>query len=226
MSLANIEPRDRMQFRLHGWLLMAWALAVGVSSSAALLHLLDVHSLALRYAIGAAAIYFVGFLLGGWVYAKWWNNQRGYSDDLPGHADLNDVIAYQQNEEHLGKKFKKFEWLEPFSFGDGSDPLSVLLGLLWVFAALACVVLFMGYMPILATEVLAGFLAEVVLEFVIGAVIARRVLKPRSLDAYWSVTFKKTWSAGFLLVCFSLAVGWGLQYLNPEALNIFQVFSH
>lgn len=226
MSLANIEPRDRVQFRFHGWLLMTWALAVGVSASSVLLHLLDVHSLALRYAIGAAAIYFVGFLLGGWVYAKWCNSQRGYSENLPCHANLNDVIAYRQREEQLSKRFNKFEWLEMVSFGDGSDPLSVLLGVLWVFIALACVVLFMGYVPLLATEALAGFMAEVVLEFVIGAVIARRVLKPRSLDAYWVVTFKKTWVAGFLLVIFSLAVGWGLQYLNPEATNIFQVFSH
>lgn len=213
-----------MQFRLHGWLLMAWALCVGVSSSAVLLHLFGVHSLALRYAFGAAAIYFVGFLGGGWVYAKLWNKQRGYSNDIPDHAKLEDVIAYQQYEERMAKRFNKFEWLGWASFGDGADPLSVLLALVWVVIALVCLILFMGYIPFLATEFLAGFLAEVVLEFVIGAVIARRVLRPRNINAYWSVTLRGTWVVGVLLVTLSLMLGWGLQYLAPDAINIFQVF--
>jgi hypothetical protein len=91
-----------------------------------------------------------------------------------------------------------------------------------VLAALAVLVL--GYFPIFATEALAGFLAEVVLEFVIGAVIARRVLKPRSLDDYWVVMLRKTWLAGLAWVVGAGATGWLLQTLQPEALTVFQVF--
>lgn len=88
----------------------------------------------------------------------------------------------------------------------------------------AFTLLALGYFPLFATEALAGFLAEVVLEFVIGAVIARRVLAPRSLDDYWEVMLRKTGLAGLALVIAAAFVGWLLQTLQPEAITLLQVF--
>jgi hypothetical protein len=106
----------------------------------------------------------------------------------------------------------------------GDDPLSAVLAVLVLVLLVALALLALGHLPLLATEMLASFLAEVVLEFVIGAVIARRVLKPRSLDDYWAVMLRKTWLAGLALVIAAGFTGWLLQTLQPDAATLFQVF--
>lgn len=223
MSIAQIAPHSRGVLRLHGWLLMAWAASVGVATSALLLHAGAVHSLALRYTLGAGAVYFIGFVLGGWWYAKWWNARRGLTTDMPQHANTAEVLEYQQAEEAARKKFEWFDWLGDFgSLGD--DPLSAVLAVFMLLGVVIVLALLMGYLPVIATDAFASFLAEVVLEFVIGAVIARRVLKPRALDAYWSIMLRKTWLVGLLLMLVCGAVGYGIQTLFPDALTLFQVF--
>nr|WP_315471701.1 hypothetical protein [uncultured Rhodoferax sp.] len=209
---------------MHGWLLMAWAASVGVASSALLLHLVDVHSLALRYAVGAGAVYFLGFVAGGWVYAHWWSRARDVARTELRHADPSETLAYLEKEERIRKRF---DWFHGMDFGGGSggeDPLSAFLAVLMLLMLAALALLVLGYFPLLATEALAGFLAEVVLEFVIGAVIARKVLAPRSLDDYWVVMLGKTWMAGLALVVGAGAVGWVLQTLQPGAVTLLQVF--
>lgn len=203
---------------------MAWAAAVGLASSAVLLHGVGVHSLAARYAVGAGAIYFLGFVAGGWVYARWWNRSQDAARAALQHADAADFLAYAQQEERIRKRFQWGDGVDLGGGWSGDDPLSAILALL-VFVMLAALALLaLGHFPLLATEMLAGFLAEVVLEFVIGAVIARQVLKPRSLDDYWVVMLRKTWLAGLALVIAAGFTGWLLQTLQPEAATLFQVF--
>lgn len=223
MSIAHIAPRSRGVLRLHGWLLMAWAVSVGFATSAALLHAGAVHSLALRYTLGAGAVYFLGFVLGGWWYAKWWNARRHLTTEMPQHANTAEVLEYQQTEEAARKKWEWFDWVGDFgSLGD--DPLSAVLAVLMLLGLGVILLVLMGYLPVIATDAFASFLAEVVLEFVIGAIIARRVLKPRVLEDYWSIMVRKTWWAGVLLMVVSGAVGYLIQSLNPDALTLFQAF--
>jgi hypothetical protein len=223
MTIAHIAARSRGILRLHGWLLMAWAATVGLATSALLLHVVGVHALAVRYAAGAGAIYFLGFVAGGWVYARWWNQSRSARAELR-HADVSEQQEYVAWQEAARQRF---DWFNGMDFGGGpwgDDPLSAILAVVMLLVLAALAVLVLGYFPIFATEALAGFLAEVVLEFVIGAVIARRVLKPRSLDDYWVVMLRKTWLAGLAWVVGAGATGWLLQTLQPEALTVFQVF--
>lgn len=224
MSIAHIAARSRGILRLHGWLLMAWAAVVGLASSAVLLHGVGVHSLAVRYAVGAGAIYFLGFVAGGWVYARWWNRSQDAARAELQHADAADFLAYAQQEERIRKRFQWGDGVDLGGGWSGDDPLSAILAVLAFVMLAALALLALGHFPLLATEALAGFLAEVVLEFVIGAVIARQVLKPRSLDDYWVVMVRKTWSAGLALVIAAGFTGWVLQMLQPEAATVFQVF--
>ena len=224
MSIAHIAARSRGILRLHGWLLMAWAAVVGLASSAVLLHGVGVHSLAVRYAVGAGAIYFLGFVAGGWVYARWWNRSQDAARAELQHADAADFLAYAQQEERIRKRFQWGDGVDLGGGWSGDDPLSAILAVLAFVMLAALALLALGHFPLLATEALAGFLAEVVLEFVIGAVIARRVLKPRSLDDYWVVMLCKTWLAGLALVIAAGFTGWLLQMLQPEAATLFQVF--
>jgi len=86
MSLEFIGDSDRNRLRVHGALLMLWSALVGSASSALLLHVFQVHSVAVRYCVGAAAVYFLGFLVGARIYAASW-----LQDDkrpLPAHASL------------------------------------------------------------------------------------------------------------------------------------------
>ena len=224
MSIAHIAARSRGILRLHGWLLMAWAASVGLASSAVLLHGVGVHSLAVRYAVGAGAIYFLGFVAGGWVYARWWNRSQEAARAELQHADAVDFLAYGQQEERIRKRFQWGDGVDLGGGWSGDDPLSAILAVLVLVMLAALALLALGHFPLLATEALAGFLAEVVLEFVIGAVIARRVLKPRSLDDYWVVMLRKTGLAGLALVIAAGFTGWLLQTLQPEAATLFQVF--
>jgi hypothetical protein len=224
MSIAQIAPRNRGVLRLHGWLLVVWAASAGFATSALLLHAGAIHSLALRYSVGAGAVYFVGFVFGGWWYARWWNARPSLTAETPRHASTSEVLAYQQSEEAVQKKFGWFNWLGDIGASGGDDPLSALLAILMLLGLAALALLFLGYFPIIATDAFASFLAEVVLEFVIGGVVARRALQPQSIDKYWSFMVGKTWIAGLLLMAVCGAVGYAIHELNPNALTIFQVF--
>ena len=91
-----------------------------------------------------------------------------------------------------------------------------------VLLMLGVVYFFLLYLPMLGVEVFTGYVAEVVLEFVIGASIVQKIMKPRALDDYWPVMVKKTWIAGCLLVAAAGGVGFLVQTLRPGAETIFQ----
>ena len=112
------------------------------------------------------------------------------------------------------------------SGASGDDPLSFLLAVVGILILLVALLFFAGYLPMLATDAFAGYLAEVVLEFVIGAFVMRRILKPRSLDDYWRVMIRKTWLAGLLVVVVFGSLGYALQQANPAAKTLLQALRH
>lgn len=196
-----------------------------------MLHILGIHSMAQRYAIGAGAVYFLGFVVGGWWYARWWNAQRQCASEMPMHATPEDQLKYQQEDEGIRKKFSKFQWMgDGLDIGveSGDDPLSALIGIVVLIFfgvfILLFLLMFLGYLPYFATDLLAGYLAEILLEFVIGGLLVRRVLLPRSLDSYWRYVVKKTWLYGAFTVTVFGAVGHVIQQLRPDALTLLQAF--
>jgi hypothetical protein len=216
MSLERIGDSDRNRLRAHGALLMIWSALVGSASSALLLHVFQVHSMALRYAVAAAAVYFLGFLGGARFYAASW--PQGQERPLPAHASPEEQETYQQEwhaqliDPYL--KLRPQGWLS--WIGDS------LTGYVFLFLMLGVIYFFLLYLPLLGVEVFTGYVAEVVLEFVIGASIVQKIMKPRALDKYWPVMVKKTWITGCLLVASAGAVGFLVQTLNPSAETIFQ----
>lgn len=211
MTLGKIHPQSRGVLRLHGWLLMLWALAVGGGVNWLLREVLHLSAFSVRYALNAGAIYFVGFVVGGWYYLRWWNAQPPTHSDRPVHATPADELAYQVQEQAREKKLswlRNFDGLSDFGLGDGCDPLSFLLLMVVVLLLAVGLLVFLGYLPLFLTEALGGYLAEIVLEFVIGAVLLRRVVQPRPEDDYWGFAVRKTWIYGVLFVVVAAVLGW------------------
>ena len=61
---------------------------------------------------------------------------------------------------------------------------------------LAALLLLGGMAPVLLMDGVAGLLAEVAVQFVFGALIARRVMRPKSHDAAFMTIVAKTWLIG------------------------------
>lgn len=224
MSLAQISPKQRRQLRWHGFLLMLWVALIGLSFSALLLHVFHVHSMAWRYSLGAGAVYFVGFLWGGKWYARWWLQQARSDADFPKHASVSEVVAYDQERVGSRKKWlENLDWLPDFASA-GDDIVSALLTLLGLVVVVLLIAALAAYIPWLATDLLAGYLAEVVLEFVIGGIIMRRILKPKNLDHYLEHMLKKTWLAGVAMMLVFGAFGYLVQRHAPEAHTLLQAF--
>ena len=226
MSLERIAGPDRNRLRLHATLLLLWSALVGIASSAVLLHVFQVHSMAVRYAVGAAAVYFLGFLGGGWCYAAWWNQSRERASLLAMHASQEEQVSYQELRALLRKPLVNplpngcTRFLEIFDY-----VFLERFGLV-LFLAYALIVtlmyLFLIYLPVIGVEAFAGYLADVVLEFVIGASVIQKIMKPRALDEYWPVMIKKTWITGCLLVAAAGVTGFLIQYWKPGAETVFQ----
>lgn len=226
MSLERIAGPDRNRLRLHGALLLLWSVLVGIASSAVLLHIFQVHSMAVRYAVGAAAMYFLGFLGGGWCYAAWWNQSRERASLLAMPASQEEQVSYQELRALLRKPLVNpfpngLKWFLEILDYVFLDRVGFLLFLAYALIV-ALIYLFLIYFPVIGVETFAGYLAEVVLEFVIGASVVQKILKPRALDEYWPVMVKKTWITGCLLVAASGAAGFLIQYWYPGAETVFQ----
>jgi hypothetical protein len=218
MSLERIGDSDRNRLRVHGALLLIWSALVGSASSALLLHVFQVHSMAVRYSVGAAAVYFLGFLVGARFYAASWRQED--KRPLPAHASLEEQKEYQQ--------IWHSQLVDPYLYlwkGEGgwvSSILSLITGTFIALFLLGVIYFFLLYLPMLGVEVFTGYVAEVVLEFVIGASIVQKIMKPRALDDYWPVMVKKTWITGCLLVAAAGGMGFLVQTLRPGAETIFQ----
>lgn len=97
-----------------------------------------------------------------------------------------------------------------------------LTGQFFGFLMLGFIYFCLLYLPLLGVEIFTGYVAEVVLEFVIGASIIQTIVKPRALDEYWAVVVKKTWITGSLPVVAAGAAGFLIQHWNPRAETVFQ----
>lgn len=223
MSLAKIAPDSHTAIRLHGWVLMLWCTSVGFFTSYVMLHLFQVHSMAIRYGVGAGAVYFAGFILGGWGYARWLLSKAGLSTPLPKHASVEEQVAYTQAVERRGKRLGSLEGFSDFA-SIGDDPISLLLSAFALLVFLVAVIYLLGWTPILLTDALAGYLAEIALEFVIGALVVRRILKPKPMHEYWQSVLGRTWVAGLLLTISAIVFGYLIQQFNPTAASLIQVF--
>lgn len=221
VSIVKIAPKDRWRLRLHGWLLSIWVCTVGAVTSWLLLHVFMLHSMGPRYAINASAVYFIGFVLGGRFYLNWWNGSRSVAEHLPEHATPNEQVEYLQAEEKTRKKFRLLESLGDVS-GLGDDPISALIMIIWLICFAFGMLMLLGYAPFFATELLASYMAEIVLEFVIGGLLVRQVLKPRQPDDYWEFIVRRTWIAGIFFVLAFGAIGTLIQHVRPEAKTIVQ----
>lgn len=217
MALDDIRPSGQRALRWHGVALAAWVLAVGVTVNLGLLHGLHLHAMAPRYAAGAGGMYFFGFLFGGWWYARWCAACDRRTEEFLQHATPAERLAGTKVRKK--KSEDKSGWWDclPDLGGWGDDPISAILGFLALLLTLVAVVVLISWVPVMAMDVLAGYLAEIVLEFVIGASIYRHVKKPQSLDAYWGFMVRRTWVAGLLAVVLAGATGYAVQHLVPEA---------
>lgn len=221
MGLGRIAPHQRGLFRWHGWALGLWLGVVGAASTA-LLYRAGVHALSTRYALSALAIYGLGFLLGGWVYARWWAAR------VP-HAVVDAATPIEETaySDAVQERTKPIRWLEGWNCsGLGDDWLSALFAVISLLLLALVARWFLGLMPWVLTDWLAGFLAEVVLECVAGAVVVRRMAHRYGGHAdYWPHMLVKTIWVGLCFVLAAWVVGWCLHAISPEAQTLGQVVS-
>jgi hypothetical protein len=205
MALGQLAPRSRRVLRWHGWLLLAWVTLVGAATWWALRRGLGVDAKAARYALSAGSIYFFGFVVGGWAYARWW--VKSHSHDFA-HATPEERLAYEREQEEARKEIPSVD-LPTFELGD--DPISALIAILVLLVFSFTLLYVVGLVPAMLTELLAGYLAEIVLEFVAGALLVRRAAQPRPLEEYWSFALRRTLLPGLLVMAVAGAIGYALQ---------------
>ena len=205
MALRWLAPRARTLLRWHGWLLLMWVTLVGAVTWWLLRKGFGVEARALRYALSAGSIYFFGFVIGGWMYARWW--VRSHSHDFS-HATTGEQIEYDREQEEARKKMPDWD-MPSFEFGD--DPISALLAILALLVFGVVLLYVLGLAPLMLTEALAAYLAEIVLEFVLGAFLVRRAARPRPLEEYWSFALRRTALPGIAAIVIAAAIGYALQ---------------
>ena len=238
MSLRDLNRHTRRRLRRHAALLAAWCIGLGLATSWLLLHGLAVRSPALRYTVAAIVMYSLGLVVGVRIWLV--NFSRSVAADAAyGRADPADAAAFDAEQRDAKADARRrgddlseavdaadavdvaggvADWL---GFDEGAALLLVpalaiaLLGGVWYLSALS---------PMLLVDGLAAMLAEVAVQFVFGALIARRVLRPKAHDAAWLTIVDKTWIAGIAFVVLSAAVGWLLGQVNPGGASIADLF--
>ncbi len=228
MSLRELNARTRRRLRFHGWVLTLWCLAVGGITNWLLLRRLDVSTPAVRYAMSAVVMYSVGLVFGVRVWLRHFAASARDEAELREPATTAERIAFDREREDRGKVAgKSFDWgdvlgtaADLFSFDEAALLLLIPALLLLLFGLL----MLTGLLPVMLVDGLAGLLAEVAVQFVFGALIARRLLRPRSQDDAFLHIVGKTWIAGLLLVLVSAVLGGCLRYLQPSAVSIGDLF--
>lgn len=234
MSLRELNAATRRRLRWHGWLLTLWCIGVGVASSWVLLHMLHVRVPAVRYAMSALLMYALGLVTGVRVWLRHFAAAVRDEAATLGRADALDrqrFDAEQQTPSLARRGLRRigegFDWgdvlgsiAEVFSFDEAGWLLLVPALILLVLGGL----MLAGAMPVLLADGIAAMLAEIAVQFVFGALIARRVLRPRSSDDAFLHIVGKTWLAGALLVLLSAAAGALLSSFAPGAASIGALF--
>jgi len=229
VSLRDLNRATRSRLRWHGWLLTAWCLAVGLAASWLLLRVLHVRVPAVRYAMSAVLLYACGLVLGARVWLRHFAGSIRAGAGL-GHADAADQRSHDlaQQQPSLARRGARrvgdgLDWgdllgsaAEWFSFDEAAWLVIIPALIVLAFGGL----MLAGALPVMLADGVAGLLAEISLQFVFGALIARRVLRPRAHDEAFMHIVGKTWLIGLALVVLSAAAGWLLTRVAPNAASI------
>ena len=237
VTLARIAHPQRITLRRQAGMLLLWACVVGFATSALLLHRYSVQSMAIRYMAVAGVMYFLGFVVGAYACLRWWvamppSDAHYPAEALPDDAALyreqvvarrdhwlsisrwwhcshdNDDDTYDSNRSLLGTFFG---WLFQLLIGFILSVLATLMGLVF------------GYLPIVLAEALAGFLAVLLLKFVIGGRALAHYATAPILRGYWQFVLGKTGLAGLACMAVAAGAGYWLEVNNPTATDLIDV---
>ena len=232
MTLRDLNLHTRRQLRRHAWLLTLWCVGVGVATSWLLLHAWHVHSPAIRYAISAVAMYSLGLVVGARIWLVHFNRQV-HSEAAAGlgTATAGDIAVFDSDQREQkrrdGSRKEGFGWTD--LLGHSLDLLNfeeaaALLIVPALVIAFVGVLLAAGVVPALLLDGLAGLLAEVAVQFVFGAYIARRVIRPKAHEEAFISIVGRTWLAGLVFFVASAGAGWLLMQMNPGGASIADLF--
>lgn len=231
MSLGDLNVATRRRLRRHAWLLTAWCVALGFVTSWVLLHVFGLRQPAARYGIAAIVMYSLGLVVGARIWLVHFSRSAREEPALLGRAGPDDVAALAEEKRARDRRGERAR--SSFDLGDGFGFIADLLSLeeaaaLLIVPALLCVLfgglLLAGVVPTLLMDGVAGVLAEVAVQFVFGALIARRIMRPKSHDAAFMTIVGKTWLIGLLFVLASLGAGWLLATINPGGATVADLF--
>lgn len=236
MSLALVATPQRITLRWQARMLILWAGITGLACSVLLLHRYAVHAMAIRYAACAAAMYFFGWVLGAYACLRWWGGKSPSDTHFPEAASPGDVTAYRQ--QVIDRREHWFSISRWWNLGQDDDndegPRRSLLEafFVWIFQLVVGLVLSIvatlvglvfGYLPILVAEALAGFLALLVVTFVIGSRAMAHESPAPVLSGYLTFTLRKTGLAGLACIAAAGVVGHWLDVSYPEATDLLDV---
>ena len=232
MSLRDLNLLTRRRLRRHAWLLTLWCLAVGFATSWLLLHAFHVRSPAVRYGVSAVFMYGLGLVVGARIWLVQFSRSVVEDAEVLGPATPRDLAAFDSEQRARerkdgkrkdGKRGEGFDWgdlisgaLDAFNFDEAAALLLIPALIFAVFG----LVFASGALPVMLLDGVAGLLAEVAVQFVFGAYIARRVIRPKSHDDAWLGIVGRTWLAGIALVVASAAAGGLLMTLNPGGASL------
>ena len=231
MSLRDLNTLTRRRLRRHAWLLTAWCVALGFAASWLLLHGFGLRQPAARYGIAAIVMYSLGLVVGARIWLVHFSRSVREEPGLLGRAQPEDVAAFERERQsrerrgdHAGDSFDVAEGLggiaELLGLGEAASLLIVPALLFLLVGGL----LLAGVVPALLMDGVAGLLAEVAVQFVFGALIARRIMRPKAHDAAFMTIVAKTWLIGVVLVVASLVAGWLLATINPAGATVADLF--
>ena len=231
MSLADLNVATRRRLRRHAWLLAAWCVALGFATSWTLLHVFGLRAPAPRYGIAAVVMYSLGLVCGARIWLLRFSRSVREEPGLLGRAGPQDAAALAGEQRARARRGERagdaFDASNGFGFFADLLSLDEAAALLIVPALLFLLlggVLVAGMVPALLMDGIAGLLAEVAVQFVFGALIARRIMRPRSHDHAFMTIVGKTWLIGVLLVTASVGAGWLLAQVNPAGATIADLF--
>ena len=230
MSLRDLNPATRRRLRWHGWLLTLCCVAVGVLTSWLLLRVFDVDSPAIRYGAGAVVMYAVGMVLGVRVWLVAFAASVREEAGRLGHAAKMERAAFNADTERAAlhrRIHHKFEWADVLgNIGDlfQMEELALVVIVPALILGLIGLLMLAGLLPVMLVDGVAAMLAEVAVQFVFGALPARRALRPRDPGDPWLDIVGRTWIVGLMLLVASVCAGWVLQQTEPGARSIGDLF--
>ena len=236
MTLARIAHPQRMTLRRQTRMLILWVCVAGFATSALLLHRYSVQSMAIRYMAVAGVMYVLGWVVGAYACLRWWVARPPSDADYPVEALPDDAALYREQVVDRRDHWLSISrwWNCSHNDDDTHDSNRTLVGAFfgWIFQLLIGLILSIlatlvglvfGYLPIVLAEALAGFLALLVVKFVIGGRAMAHYSAEPILSGYWQYVLGKTGLAG--LACMAVAAGTGylLEVNNPAATDLLDV---